>query len=104
MAGGDHAVIGEQAGAAAFQRLQRVPRQLCRAVGGVARDTDGRPAGGSDHVVNRRDLPPADGKGGGIGAVGLHHGARSEENTSELQSLMRSSYAAFCLKNKIMKT
>src|SRR3546814_3063220 len=27
-------------------------------------------------------------------------GARSEEHTSELQSLMRSSYAVFCLKNK----
>src|SRR3546814_10708125 len=27
---------------------------------------------------------------------------RSEEHTSELQSLMRSSYAVFCLKNKII--
>src|SRR3546814_7898103 len=27
-----------------------------------------------------------------------HSGARSEEHTSELQSLMRSSYAVFCLK------
>src|SRR3546814_1695040 len=27
-------------------------------------------------------------------------GSRSEEHTSELQSLMRSSYAAYCLKNK----
>src|SRR3546814_4220536 len=27
-------------------------------------------------------------------------GLRSEEHTSELQSLMRSSYAVFCLKNK----
>src|SRR3546814_6673989 len=30
----------------------------------------------------------------------LSQGARSEEHTSELQSLMRSSYAVFCLKNK----
>src|SRR3546814_1223182 len=30
--------------------------------------------------------------------------ARSEEHTSELQSLMRTSYAVFCLKNKIIKT
>src|SRR3546814_3520357 len=29
-----------------------------------------------------------------------HHGSRSEEHTSELQSLMRISYAVFCLKNK----
>src|SRR3546814_3183973 len=28
------------------------------------------------------------------------HGFRSEEHTSELQSLMRSSYAVFCLKKK----
>src|SRR3546814_2308295 len=30
-------------------------------------------------------------------------GARSEEHTSELQSLMRISYAVFCLKKKIQK-
>src|SRR3546814_4986844 len=29
-----------------------------------------------------------------------HRGARSEEHTSELQSLMRISYAVFCLKKK----
>src|SRR3546814_9528546 len=32
-----------------------------------------------------------------LGAIG---GARSEEHTSELQSLMRTSYAVFCLKKK----
>src|SRR3546814_4794932 len=39
---------------------------------------------------------------GGLGLVGrLAHGAgRSEEHTSELQSLMRISYAVFCLKKK----
>src|SRR3546814_5221932 len=31
----------------------------------------------------------------------LLHSARSEEHTSELQSLMRISYAVFCLKKKI---
>src|SRR3546814_5034811 len=30
----------------------------------------------------------------------LHPGLRSEEHTSELQSLMRISYAVFCLKKK----
>src|SRR3546814_3306398 len=30
-------------------------------------------------------------------------GERSEEHTSELQSLMRISYAAFCLKKKIIR-
>src|SRR3546814_10699501 len=33
-------------------------------------------------------------------AWGGGSGARSEEHTSELQSLMRISYAVFCLKNK----
>src|SRR3546814_4921835 len=42
-------------------------------------------------------------------ALGLHGrsdssgGRRSEEHTSELQSLMRNSYAVFCLKKKIKK-
>src|SRR3546814_6768775 len=31
------------------------------------------------------------------------HSRRSEEHTSELQSLMRISYAVFCLKKKTMK-
>src|SRR3546814_2119156 len=35
--------------------------------------------------------------------VEMAHGARSEEHTSELQSLMRISYAVFCLKKKKTK-
>src|SRR3546814_7348807 len=34
---------------------------------------------------------------------GMPHPARSEEHTSELQSLMRISYAVFCLKTKQIK-
>src|SRR3546814_3338182 len=33
----------------------------------------------------------------------FYHGIRSEEHTSELQSLMRISYAVFCLKKKNQK-
>src|SRR3546814_7739714 len=33
-----------------------------------------------------------------------YFGERSEEHTSELQSLMRNSYAVFCLKKKIITT
>src|SRR3546814_8706637 len=41
----------------------------------------------------------------GAGTVALGSGAfRSEEHTSELQSLMRISYAVFCLKKKNTKT
>src|SRR3546814_6247609 len=50
------------------------------------------------------------GFGLGVEAAQLRHlqpqprfGARSEEHTSELQSLMRISYAVFCLKKKIYK-
>src|SRR3546814_9237340 len=39
----------------------------------------------------------------GIALIGEPAIARSEEHTSELQSLMRISYAVFCLKNKNRK-
>src|SRR3546814_5864434 len=53
------------------------------------------------HSSGRASPPPAlerrrDGHPGGV--------KRSEEHTSELQSLMRISYAVFCLKKKILKT
>src|SRR3546814_8501744 len=37
------------------------------------------------------------------GTLELHEVTRSEEHTSELQSLMRNSYAVFCLKKKSSK-
>src|SRR3546814_8006849 len=40
------------------------------------------------------------GAGHGSGAGICGNGVRSEEHTSELQSLMRISYAVFCLKKK----
>src|SRR3546814_3044350 len=36
-------------------------------------------------------------------ALAQHRGARSEEHTSGLQSLMRTSYTVFCLNNKSKK-
>src|SRR3546814_12720707 len=38
-----------------------------------------------------------------VEAAGAGAGKRSEEHTSELQSLMRISYAVFCLKKKTIK-
>src|SRR3546814_6197484 len=38
------------------------------------------------------------------GSLGIDAESRSEEHTSELQSLMRISYAVFCLKKKTKKT
>src|SRR3546814_10453647 len=49
-------------------------------------------AGGEDGLPN---MPPRMGGEGGSVMAG-----RSEEHTSELQSLMRISYAVFCLKKK----
>src|SRR3546814_3843687 len=44
------------------------------------------------------DRPVADAVGPALGRADAE--MRSEEHTSELQSLMRSSYAVFCLKKK----
>src|SRR3546814_3167006 len=71
---------------------QRLYVQLCRA--------------GRDHRLGDRVEPDprifAGGVDGGGRVVGLCLAAarRSEEHTSELQSLMRISYAVFCLKKK----
>src|SRR3546814_4644235 len=50
-------------------------------------------------VIERLDLSELTRQYGGRGSA-AHHPARSEEHTSELQSLMRISYAVFCLKKK----
>src|SRR3546814_2235229 len=42
-------------------------------------------------------------KEGGDAVIDIHSVYRSEEHTSELQSLMRISYAVFCLKKKKIK-
>src|SRR3546814_12074291 len=44
--------------------------------------------------------PSGSREGTGQGALRAVHRTRSEEHTSELQSLMRISYAVFCLKKK----
>src|SRR3546814_5201156 len=58
-------------------------------------------------LVGRRQLVPvalahavAAERGAVLVARAAHHVERSEEHTSELQSLMRISYAVFCLKKK----
>src|SRR3546814_1753998 len=57
---------------------------------------DGGPA---EHQAVRR-APGRSGVRRGLGPVQRAPGRRSEEHTSELQSLMRISYAVFCLKKK----
>src|SRR3546814_9720340 len=60
-----------------------------------ARRPGDRHYGRQDHAGHRKPASPAL---AASGAVRLH--LRSEEHTSELQSLMRISYAVFCLKKK----
>src|SRR3546814_7931799 len=56
-------------------------------------------AAGSDRLGVQRRL---DRQLDGVGTLSPH--LRSEEHTSELQSLMRTSYSVFCLKKKKAKT
>src|SRR3546814_8605687 len=62
--------------------------------GRLARDSAGHRHG----LHDRRPPPP------GTPPVAGRYVFRSEEHTSELQSLMRISYAVFCLKKKKQKT
>src|SRR3546814_4374497 len=59
-------------------------------------------AAARDYGAHRQ--PPAARRDCGAYAAGLGREGRSEEHTSELQSLMRISYAVFCLKKKNQKT
>src|SRR3546814_6843250 len=64
----------------------------------------------ANRTVHHHELAVRYWPGGGAARKLAHahaHGAwveRSEEHTSELQSLMRISYAVFCLKKKSIKT
>src|SRR3546814_5494157 len=84
---------------------------LFRSVGGIGTARDQR--AGVAHALARRRRDAGDeahhrflhvvfGPLGGVDFVGTADFAdhRSEEHTSELQSLMRISYAVFCLKKK----
>src|SRR3546814_1392318 len=51
-----------------------------------------------DDLAAGVDIPTSS-SGVGDRNLAIHHRNRSEEHTSELQPLMRISYAAFCLKN-----
>src|SRR3546814_3715897 len=69
-------------------------------VGGdrVERAVD-RAAGGDDRIVGHRLIVACFGQN----LDGAAFDGRSEEHTSELQSLMRISYAVFCLKKKKLR-
>src|SRR3546814_2044966 len=89
----------------AFRRAQRelLRHQFARdqrEIGGEADDDrEARGARGLDVEPEPRPQPLGD----RLAQAGTRIGARSEEHTSELQSLMRISYAVFCLKKKNKK-
>src|SRR3546814_2172954 len=75
---------------------------------GGAFDADGRPAGEDGARLEKAFPRFADDLGWWIDAAKAQRARqappyRSEEHTSELQSLMRISYAVFCLKKKTRK-
>src|SRR3546814_8727547 len=87
----DFAVTGERIATVCHQSVvehQDVARLPGETDGGLAVDL----AHGVEHVV---------GDGRAVAEIDM---ARSEEHTSELQSLMRISYAVFCLKKKKKNT
>src|SRR3546814_1704643 len=53
-----------------------------------------------DEAIHRRARDVEDAAAADQDAVNVERKRRSEEHTSELQSLMRNSYAVFCLKKK----
>src|SRR3546814_8128273 len=75
-------------------------------IGGI--DLSGVTGSGPGGRIVKADVEAARGRGGATAPAGRSNGGdrifasplRSEEHTSELQSLMRISYAVFCLKKK----
>src|SRR3546814_6407274 len=60
-------------------------------------------AGAAGEAPDNAAGAPESGEGRAPNALDLLRQSRSEEHTSELQSLMRISYAVFCLKKKTNK-
>src|SRR3546814_9726105 len=93
-----NAVIGREARAQMLAEQGRLPDAITACVGG------GSNAIGLFHAfLNDPGVRIVGAEAAGFGLASGRHAARSEEHTSELQSLMRISYAVFCLKKKKKK-
>src|SRR3546814_3498138 len=86
----DHAAFFKVRGAAFRKRHAARVRRLT-GNGTAGQQCDGGNGGSGFDFVHDRVL---------VMGSGRYRTCRSEEHTSELQSLMRISYAVFCLKNK----
>src|SRR3546814_1040997 len=104
---GDVVGAGEvegDAGSALGRRGRVVGRGSAReAQQGLAGHTVVAEEGSGVALVGHQQVVAGHGKAEALLAGGRRRAARSEEHTSELQSLMRISYAVFCLKKKIKK-
>src|SRR3546814_5505075 len=74
----------------------------------TTRKTTSTDSGHGDALVRSMVVDPVDAGSASagkprLGSADRRNRARSEEHTSELQSLMRISYAVFCLKKKKIK-
>src|SRR3546814_9524358 len=78
--------------------------QLSRPTQAVIPDKRAKRARSGIHGGAERQAEPTGSRRRRLRDDRLRPGARSEEHTSELQSLMRISYAVFCLKKKKKKT
>src|SRR3546814_1616744 len=107
--------LGPASGACAYGRSAIRPRRHRGRAGRLRRRDPGGPArhesrlrreaGRAGRHLSQRRLHPFEGATAQLrevrgGAGSPEGGGRSEEHTSELQSLMRISYAVFCLKKK----
>src|SRR3546814_8420486 len=89
-----------------FDMIVGLPVSIVRPISGVCRRESALlvlPVAASSHPDCPHGLPAGMRNRGGCCAMLQHwdiHRIRSEEHTSELKSLMRISYAVFCLKKK----
>src|SRR3546814_9830252 len=100
--GAQHVQQALVAGPVGVQRLELEPARAECPARGVGQGADGGRGflrGVDQLLAQRAEDAVASGQHPDLAGAGL----RSEEHTSELQSLMRNSYAVFCLKTKTTK-
>src|SRR3546814_8986546 len=93
----DRALLADDAGVAVGELSASASRRVCGATAGANRDVRF-----AMFKPSRLQVCNLSNHQGGVSArlQPLGQPCRSEEHTSELQSLMRISYAVFCLKKK----